>query len=42
MAVVKLNNDIRELELQEQKEIEVILADLSQQTAAQADPSLQI
>ena len=33
MAVVKLNNDIRELELQEQKEIEVILADLSQQTA---------
>lgn len=33
MAVVKLNNDIRELELQEQKEIEVILADLSNQTA---------
>ena len=40
MAVVKLNNDIRELELQEQKEIEVILADLSQQTAAQADSIL--
>ena len=33
MAVVKLNNDIRELELQEQKEIEVILANLSEQTA---------
>lgn len=33
MAVVKLNNDIRELELQEQKEIEVILATLSEQTA---------
>ena len=40
MAVVKLNNDIRELELQEQKEIEVILADLSQQTATQADSIL--
>lgn len=35
MAVVKLNNDIRELELQEQKEIEVILARLSEQTAAE-------
>lgn len=33
MAVVKLNNDIRELELQEQKEIEVILANLSEHTA---------
>ena len=33
MAIVKLNNDIRELELQEQKEIEAILADLSQKTA---------
>ena len=29
MAVVKLNNDLRELELQEEKEIEVILAHLS-------------
>lgn len=37
MAVVKLNNDIRELELQEQKEIEVILSDLSEQTAQQTD-----
>lgn len=31
MAVVKLNNDMRELELQEQKEIEIILAGLSEQ-----------
>lgn len=37
MAVVKLNNDIRELELQEQKEIEVILAALSEQAAQQTD-----
>ncbi|HIT89706.1 MAG TPA: endonuclease MutS2 [Candidatus Merdenecus merdavium] len=29
MAVVKLNNDLRELELKEEKEIEVILANLS-------------
>ena len=34
MAIVKLNNDIRELELQEQKEIEAVLAELSNQTAA--------
>ena len=33
MAVVKLNNDIRELEIEEAKEIEVILSTLS----AQAD-----
>ncbi|HJB28142.1 MAG TPA: endonuclease MutS2 [Candidatus Blautia faecavium] len=33
MAIVKLNNDIRELELKEQKEIEVILASLSEQIA---------
>ena len=33
MAIVKLNNDIRELELKEQKEIEIILASLSEQTA---------
>ena len=33
MAIVKLNNDIRELEIQEQKEIEAVLASLSNQTA---------
>lgn len=34
MAVIKLNNELRELELAEEKEIEVILANLSEQTAA--------
>ena len=33
MAIVKLNNEIRELEIQEQKEIEAVLASLSNQTA---------
>lgn len=33
MSVVQLNNQIRELEIQEKKEIEAILADLSNQTA---------
>jgi MutS2 family protein len=33
MAIVKLNNDIRELEIKESAEIEVILANLSQLTA---------
>ena len=37
MAIVKLNNDIREPELQEQKEIEAVLAELSNQTAAYTD-----
>ena len=37
MAIVKLNNDIRELEMEEQKEIEVILADLSQQIATEQE-----
>lgn len=37
MAIVKLNNDIRELELQEQKEIEAVLADLSNQTAEERE-----
>lgn len=34
MAIVKLNNDIRELELKEAAEIEVILSNLSELTAA--------
>ena len=34
MAIVKLNNDMRELELKEQKEIEIILARLSEEIAA--------
>ncbi len=33
MAVVKLNNDMRELEAKEQAEIEIILSNLSQQAA---------
>lgn len=33
MAVIQLNNQLRELELQEKKEIEAVLADLSNQTA---------
>ena len=37
MAVVKLNNDMRELELQEEKEIEAILADLSGQIAVERE-----
>jgi DNA mismatch repair protein MutS2 len=31
MAIIKLNNDLRALEIQEQKEIEMVLADLSNQ-----------
>ena len=37
MAVVKLNNDLRELELQEQKEIEAVLAALSNQAAESSE-----
>ena len=33
MAIVRLNNEIRELEIREQKEIEAVLADLSNQAA---------
>lgn len=33
MAIIKLNNELRELEIQEKKEIEAVLADLSNQTA---------
>ena len=39
-AVVKLNNDIRELELKEQAEIEVILADLSAKATEHTDSLL--
>lgn len=39
-AVVKLNNDIRELELKEQAEIEVILASLSEKAAEHTDTLL--
>ena len=39
-AVVKLNNDIRELELKEQAEIEVIIADLSAKAAEYTDSLL--
>ncbi len=41
MAIVKLNNELRELELAEQKEIDVILAGLSQQAAEYADMLLE-
>lgn len=33
MAVIKLNNDLRELEIQEQKEIQAVLAELSNQVS---------
>ena len=38
MAIVKLNNELMELEIKEQKEIERILADLSAQTAEYLEP----
>lgn len=37
MAVVKLNNDLKELEIREQEEIEKILAELSNRAAAEAE-----
>ena len=37
MAVVRLNNDLRELEIQEKKEIEAVLARLSEETAGNSD-----
>lgn len=37
MAVVKLNNDLRELELKEEQEIEVILSNLSEMAAGEAE-----
>ena len=38
MAVVKLNNDLRELEIREEKEIEIVLANLSALVAEQTEP----
>ena len=37
MSIVRLNNDMRELEIQEQKEIEAVLASLSEQAALEKD-----
>ncbi|MDO4343617.1 MAG: endonuclease MutS2 [Eubacteriales bacterium] len=37
MAVIKLNNELRELEIKEEKEIEIILAELSSKTALELD-----
>lgn len=37
MAIIQLNNQLRELEIQEKKEIEAVLADLSNQTAPFAE-----
>ena len=37
MAVIRLNNELRELEIQEKKEIEAVLAELSNQTAPYID-----
>lgn len=37
MAVVKLNNDLRELEIKEEKEIEIVLATLSALVAEQSE-----
>lgn len=38
MSVVKLNNDLRELEIKEEKEIEIVLATLSSLVAEQTEP----
>ncbi|MDO4522494.1 MAG: endonuclease MutS2 [Eubacteriales bacterium] len=40
MAVIKLNNELRELELREEKEIEIILSNLSTRTAEFIEPLL--
>ena len=37
MSVVRLNNDLRELEIKEEKEIEIVLANLSSLVAAETD-----
>ena len=38
MAIIKLNNELRELELKEQKEIEMILAALSTELVPYIEP----
>lgn len=40
MAIIRLNNEIRELEIREQKEIEAVLASLSAQTAPETEKLL--
>lgn len=40
MAIIKLNNEIRELEIREQKEIEMVLAALSMELVPYTDPIL--
>lgn len=40
MAIIKLNNELRELELQEKREIEFVLADLSSQLAPRTEELL--
>ncbi len=41
MAVVKLNNDLRELEVREKKEIEAVLATLSNEAAANSNTIIE-
>lgn len=41
MAVVKLNNELRELELKEEKEIEVVLSNLSERAAEESEAILE-
>ena len=41
MAVVKLNNELRELELKEEKEIEVVLSNLSERAAEESESILE-
>lgn len=41
MAIVKLNNELRELELKEEKEIEVVLSNLSERAAEESEAILE-
>lgn len=41
MAIIKLNNELRELEIQEKREIEFVLADLSSQLVPHTEELLQ-